>query len=224
LVPPLSGGHSPENENTSGFALGYAVEDLRCVLILRTIGQVIDPDHHDEELFDEWDLTEEDFEPVAPPRWRRPLLIGVAAVTALALAILPLYNVVIGRPVADNGLEICGFDYCIVQDAMREAGVDHIMSRLANTYLDDETATELADQATDYLGVDPVGVQVVDALEGRLGGVYDPATRSMAIERPARAWTVLHEVAHTVETGHAEAYQEVLADLARWAAPGDQGG
>jgi hypothetical protein len=178
---------------------------------------VIDPDPHDDEVFDEWDLPDDDFEPPAPPSWRKPLLIGVAIVTALAMAILPLYNVVIGRPVADNGLEVCGFDYCIVQDAMRDADVDLIMSRLANTFLDDEAARELADQATDYLDVEPVGLQVVDALEGRLGGTFDPTTRSIAIERPARAWTVLHEVAHTVETGHAEGYQEVLAELARWA-------
>lgn len=178
---------------------------------------MIDPDHHDEELFDEWDLTDEDLEPLAPPPWRKPLLIGVAVITTLALAVLPLYNVFAGRPVADNGLEICGFDYCIVQDAMRDSEAGPVMSRLANIYLDDESARELVNQATAHLDVDPVGLRVVDGLEGRLGGTYDPTTRVITIERPARAWTVLHEVAHAVETGHAEGYQEVLVGLARWA-------
>jgi hypothetical protein len=177
---------------------------------------VIDPDSHDE-LFEEWDLSEEDFEPLPPPSWRKPLLIGVAALTALAMALVPLYNVIFARTVAENGLEICGFDYCVVQDAMRDAGVDLIMSRLANTYLDDDGARALADQAADHLDIAPVGLQVVDDLDRRLGGVYDPETRSILIERPARAWTVLHEVAHALESGHTEAFQEVLADLARWA-------
>ena len=177
---------------------------------------MIDPDSHDE-LFEEWDLSEEDFEPLPPPGWRKPLLIGVAALTALAMALVPLYNVIFARPVSEDGLEICGFDYCLVQDAMLDAGVDLIMSRLANTFLDDDGARALAVEAADHLDIAPVGLQVVDDLERRLGGVYDPETRSILIERPARAWTVLHEVAHAVESGHTEAYQEVLADLARWA-------
>jgi hypothetical protein len=178
---------------------------------------VIDPGHHEEELFEEWDLSEEDLEPLPPPPWRKPLLIAVAALTAVAMAVVPLYNVFTARSVADNGLEICGFDYCIVQEAMRDSGVDLIMSDLANTFLDDDAARVLAHDATDYLDTGPVDLQVVDDLEGRLGGVYDPTNRSILIERPARAWTVLHEVAHAVESGHAEAYQQTLADLARWA-------
>jgi hypothetical protein len=177
---------------------------------------VIEPGSHDE-LFEEWDLSEEDFEPLSPPPWRKPLLIVVASLTAIAIAVVPLYNVIFSRSVAENGLEICGFDYCVVQDAMLDAGVDLIMSRLSNTFLDEGEARTLADEAADYLDIAPVGLQVVDDLERRLGGVYDSDTRSILIEQPARAWTVLHEVAHAVEPGHTEAYQEVLADLARWA-------
>lgn len=177
---------------------------------------MIDPDRHDE-LSEEWALSEEDLDVLPPPLWRRPVLITVAAVTAVAMALVPLYNVIFARSVADNGLEICGFDYCVVQEAMRTSGVDLIMSGLANTFLDDEAARGLANEAADYLDVAPVGLQVVDDLEGRLGGVYDRETRSILIERPARAWTVLHEVAHAIEPGHGEAFQEVLADLTRWA-------
>jgi hypothetical protein len=178
---------------------------------------VIEPDRPDEELFEDWDLDEEDLEPLAPPAWRKPLLIAVAALTALAMALVPLYNVLFARSVAENGLEICGFDYCIVQDALVEAGVDITMSRLANTFLDDEEAQAFADRVADELDIASIGLQVVDDLEGRLGGFYDPATRSITIRRPARAWTVLHEVAHAVESGHGEEYQDVLIDLARWA-------
>lgn len=189
----------------------------------RTIGRVIEDQYSDDYPFEEWedgwDLEDEDLEPIEPPPWRKPLLIGVAALTALAMAIVPLYNVFFGRTVADNGLEVCGFDYCVVVEAVRDAGLDLTMSRLANTFLDDEETRDLVDAATDYLGLAPVGLEVVDDLEGRLGGVYDPAERMIRIERPARAWIVLHEVAHVEESGHDEDFQSVLIELARWADP-----
>lgn len=174
---------------------------------------MIEPDHHDEEFFfDAWDTDEEDLEP-ARPTWRRPVLIAVAAVTAIAMALVPIYNVFFATRVADNGLEVCGFDYCIVQESVREAGLDLTMSRLTNTFLDEGEARALADELTDYLGVAPVGLMVVQDLDGRLGGVYDRSERSISIESPARAWTVLHEVAHAVEPGHDEDFQEVVIDL-----------
>lgn len=189
----------------------------------RTIGRVIEDQYSDDYPFEEWedgwDLEDEDLEPIEPPPWRKPLLIGVAALTALAMAIVPLYNVFFGRTVADNGLEVCGFDYCVVVEAVRDAGLDLTMSRLANTFLDDGETRDLVDAATDYLGLAPVGLEVVDDLEGRLGGVYDPAERMIRIERPARAWIVLHEVAHVEESGHDEDFQSVLIELARWADP-----
>lgn len=171
---------------------------------------------HTDDPFDEWDLTEEDLEPLPPPLWRKPVLIVVAALTALALAVVPIYNVISARSVAENGLDICGFDYCIVQEAAQEAGVDLIMSRLANTFLDEAGARELADRLTDHLGIAPVGLRVVDEIDGRIGGVYDPTTRTISIERPARAWTVLHEVAHALETGHGEEFQGLVVELATW--------
>lgn len=177
---------------------------------------MIEPDRPEDSPFGEWDLTEEDFEPLPPPPWRRPLLIVVAFLTAVAMAAVPIYNVISARTVAENGLEVCGFDYCVVQEAAQEAGVDLTMSRLANTFLDDDEARAFADRLTDHLDIAPVGLQVVDALEGRLGGVYDRTARSISIERPARAWTVLHEVAHAVEPGHDEGFQRLVIDLAIW--------
>lgn len=178
---------------------------------------MIDTGPGDENPFDEWgDWDDENDEIEGPPPWRRPLLIAVAALTAAAMAMVPLYNVFSARTVADNGLEVCGFDYCVVQEAAVAAGVDPVMSRLWNTFLDEEAARELAAELTDHLGIDPVGLRLVDDLEGRLGGVYDPESRSIQIAHPARAWTVLHEVAHAVENGHGPEFQELVVELARW--------
>lgn len=178
---------------------------------------MIDPGPTDEYPFEDgWDDEFEEIEPAASPGWRRPVLVAVAAVTALAMAMVPLYNVLFSRTVADNGLEVCGFDYCIVQEAMVEAGVDGTMSRLWNTFIGEEQARLFTAELTDYLDIDPVGLQLVDDLEGRLGGVYDPDARSILIARPARAWTVLHEVAHAVEGGHGTEFQELVIELARW--------
>lgn len=169
----------------------------------------------DEDLFGEEDFPEDEME-AAPPPWRRPVLIAVAALTAAAMIIVPLYNVFFAASVADNGLEVCGFDYCVVQDGVREAGLDLTMSRLSNTFLDQTEARALANELTDYLGIQRVGLVVVDELDGRLGGVFDRSERLVSIERPARAWTVLHEVAHAVETGHGREFQVVVIDLASY--------
>jgi hypothetical protein len=175
------------------------------------------PTDTEETLFDEWDAGDEEFEEIAPPRWRRPALVALAILVALSLAILPLQSLFDGTTpaVSDSGLEICGDDYCIVREAVVEAGLDLEMSRLANTLLDDSAAADLANELTDYLGVERVVLSVVDELGGRLGGVYDPSTRSISIERPANAWVVAHEVAHAVAPGHGEAFQRALVDLAR---------
>lgn len=169
----------------------------------------------EEDFFEDEDSFEDEIEP-APPTWRRPVLIAVATLTAAAMIIVPLYNVFFAASVADNGLEVCGFDYCMVQEGVREAGLDLTMSRLSNTFLDQEEARALASELTDYLGVPRVGLVVVDDLDGRLGGIYDRSERLVSIERPARAWTVLHEVAHAVETGHGREFQEVVIDLASY--------
>ena len=177
---------------------------------------MIEPGQQDDDFFEVWDVDDEDSEPLPPPLWRKPLLIAVAALTAVAMALVPVYNVFFAPTVADNGLEVCGFDYCIVQDAVREAGVDLVMSRLSTSFLDEQEAQDLADRLTEHLDVDPIQLQVVQDLDGRLGGFYDSERRAISIESPARAWTVLHEVAHAMETGHGESFQQVVVDLARW--------
>ena len=178
------------------------------------------PTEPEESFFDEWDTGEEDLEEAPPPRWRRPAVVSLAILIALSLAILPLQSLFDGTTpaVSESGLEICGHDYCIVREAVVEAGLDLDMSRLANTLLDDVGAVALANELTDYLGVDPIALSVADELGGRLGGVYDPSTRSILIERPANAWVVAHEVAHAVASGHGEEFQRVLVDLAGYLA------
>ena len=165
-----------------------------------------------------WDLEEDDSEDLTPPAWRRSVIIAVALITAVAMAAIPLYNLIgASRPaVADNGLEVCGFDYCIVQDEVRSAGLDLAMSRFSNVVLDDEGASRLADLLVDYLNIQPVSVVVVDRLEGRVGGLYDPPSRTIFIERPARAWTVLHEVGHAVGSGHGDEFLAAVIDLTEW--------
>ena len=90
------------------------------------------------------------------------------------------------------------------------------MSRLANQYLDDGAAEDLADALLTHLDQGPVSFVVVERLDRRLEGQYVPATRTILIERPARAWIVLHEVAHTVSGGHGEDFQRTLIELTTW--------
>ena len=171
----------------------------------------------DESLFEDWDLEEETFEPVPPRAWRRRLIIAVAALTAFAMAAVPLYNLIDrSPPVADNGLAVCGFDYCIVQDGMRRAGEDGPMNLLANTYLADAEAERFASTLVTHLGEAPVRFVIVDNLDGQLKGQYDPSTRTIVVERPVSAWIVLHEVAHATSSGHGDNFQIALVDLTRW--------
>jgi hypothetical protein len=174
----------------------------------------------EELLFEEWDIEDEEVETSPAARWRRPVVVAVSIVVALSIALLPLYNLFDGRnpPIAENGLEICGYDYCTVYDAVVEAGLDLEMSRLANLILDDAEASLMAIALTSYLGIEEVELLVVDQLGARLGGVYDPATRSILIERPANAWVVTHEIAHAVAAGHGPDFQDVIIELTEWLA------
>lgn len=170
----------------------------------------------DEEL---WELieaeTEDDLPP--PPRWRRPALTVVAAITAVAMAFVPLYNIFgPGRTVSHAGLEVCGFDYCVVQEGLVEARVLAVASRLANEPLSDAAASALANDIAAFLDIDPVPVTVVDHLDDGQAGVFIPSSREILIRRPADAWTVAHEMAHVVSTGHGDDFINALVAIARW--------
>lgn len=178
----------------------------------------MEPDTHDEVFLDDWEVDDEELEALEPSPWRRRLIVAVAAVTVLAVGLVPLYNLIDrGQPdVAANGLEVCGFDYCAVQDAVQTAGLDLAMARFANTFLDDESAARLADSLAAHLGIEPLSLEVVDALDGQIEGQYSPGQRLILIERPARAWTVIHEVAHAESTGHGDDFVSTLVELTGW--------
>jgi hypothetical protein len=94
---------------------------------------------------------------------------------------VPVWNIIDGATprFSDSGLELCGFDYCVVQEGVREAGQGVTMGRLANTFLSEDDAQQLADSLVGYLGVEPVTVDVVDRLEAG-----SPANTTL---RPARS-------------------------------------
>ena len=172
-----------------------------------------------EELPAPWEdqagLWEEDTAMEPRPRWRRWVVGVIASMVVAGLAIWPIQAVFDGQnpPVAANGLEVCGFDYCVVTSAMEALGLADEVSRLSNVILDDAAAEDLVAQLIEVLDVEAVELAIVDELGGRLGGVYMPADRLIMIERPANAWVVTHEVAHVVAPGHGAAFQSVLADL-----------
>lgn len=168
----------------------------------------------EQDLILDWEFDDTDEGPLEAPAWRRPFLAAVSLLVVAAMAVLPLYNLIDSRPVADNGLELCGFDYCVVQEAVRAAGLEPTMSRLANTYLPDEEARVFAAELVALLGEAPVTVAVVDRLGGRIEGQYDPASRTILVERPVRAWTVLHEAAHVPGGGHGTDFLRTVIGLA----------
>lgn len=177
------------------------------------------PDRSDEEHYEPApDDLVGDYEPIEPARWRRNVLVAIAAVTALAIAAVPIYNLIQARdrPIADNGLEVCGFDYCVIQDIVVAAGLGDTMSRLAVTFLNDTDAEDFAVDLQAHLGSPPSGFEMVDRLAGDISGEYSPDTDTIRVERPARAWIILHEVAHVGTNGHGADFRETLIDLAIW--------
>lgn len=166
---------------------------------------------------DEWPEDEVD-EPPAHPPWRRRTITIVGVIVAVAMLAGPVWNIIdrATPEFSDSGLELCGFDYCVVQDAVRDAGHALTMGRLANTFLEQAEAQAMADALVAYLGVDDVTVEVVDRLDRRIAGQYDPSSRQILLERPARAWIVVHEVAHTVALGHGDDFEETIIELAAW--------
>lgn len=168
----------------------------------------------DETLDDGWF---EDDPPVRDPR-RRGLIAGVAALIAAAMLAVPVWQVVdrFTPEFADNGLEICRFDYCVVQTAVIDAGLGPVMTEMSGTFLDIEQAQAFADLLLTELGGLPVTVVEVDRIEGRVAGRFITATRTAEVERPMSQWTVLHELVHSREPGHGEDFREEMIELVAW--------
>lgn len=167
------------------------------------------------------DDDQEIYEPERPT-WRRSVVVAIALLVAVSLILVPVYNVLVSDDnVADNELEVCGFDYCVVNDAVRAVGLDLVQARLANSILDDTGAEQLKDRLVAQLGIEQIELRIVDDLKGRLGGFYDAESRVIVVARPVNSWVILHEVAHAEARGHGAGFQSVVIDLARGFSPGD---
>ncbi len=169
---------------------------------------------------EEWDA--DDWEPVRddsisrralPTSWR---VIGIIA--ALSMLAIPVFNLIDARSpqLADNGLEVCRFDYCIVERFVVDEGLASTMAVMSSSIVPDADVQSFVDAMIDVVGGPSVTAEVVDDLPGDLGGRYTPAERLIQIDRPATVWIIAHEVAHTVSVGHDEEFQETLAELARF--------
>jgi hypothetical protein len=168
----------------------------------------------------DWDVEEWETsppEPIAarriPASWR---IIG--ALAALAMFAVPLFNALGARTpqIADNGLEVCRFDYCLVEQHVLEAGLGPVMAEMSAQIVPDAEVQSYVDAMIDVVGGPDVRAEVVDELPGDLGGRYSPASRLIQIDRPATVWVIAHEVAHTVSSGHDEGFRETLVELGRF--------
>jgi hypothetical protein len=182
-------------------------------------------DDHGRVTFEEFDDADWDVEgdeavledPIAarriPVSWR---IIG--ALAAVSMFAIPLFNVLDARTpqIADNGLEVCQFDYCVVEQYVLDAGAGLVMAEMSAVIVPDVDVQSYVDAMIDVVGGPDVQADVVDELPGDLGGRYSPASRLIQIDRPATVWVIAHEVAHTVSPGHDIAFRETLVELARF--------
>lgn len=180
-----------------------------------------DSDELDSEV-DAWDDQDWEVEPIhegstssrtLPTSWR---VIGIVA--ALSMLAIPLFNLIDARTpqIADNGLEVCRFDYCLVERFVVDAGLGRTMAEMSSVIVPDADVQSYVDAMLDVVGGPSVTAQVVDELPGDLGGRYSPTERLIQIDRPATVWVIAHEVAHTVSPGHDEDFQETLVELGRF--------
>lgn len=168
----------------------------------------VDPDTP----FDEADDAE------LPRRLLRPWMLAAVAVLVAAVMLIGPALQTVDRAIpqiADNGLEVCTYDYCEVQAAIWDAGAGPAMLRFSTVLLSDEEAQEFSDDLLTSLGEAPVPVVMVDTLPAAAAGRYDPGRRVIEIERPASAWIVMHEVAHVASVGHDDEFVATLAAIAR---------
>lgn len=168
---------------------------------------------------DDW--QDEDWEPIPeepipsrriPTSWR---VIGIVA--ALSLLVIPVLNLINAGPrFADNGLEICRFDYCVVERHVFDAGLGSTMTVMSSIIVPDDNVQSVVDELIVVVGGPSVTAVVVDELPGDLGGRYFPSERLIEIDRPANLWVIAHEVAHAVAPGHEDDFMETLVELGRY--------
>ncbi|HEU4916066.1 MAG TPA: hypothetical protein VFV13_05830 [Acidimicrobiia bacterium] len=117
---------------------------------------------------------------------------------------------------ASEDLAVCRWDYCVVHDRIGEERIEHFVYEITPS-----EAQTIADEVVEDWGVGPVSV-TSRALDGDLGGLYDPNTDSITLDEPVVAWSLIHELAHhlvleqhpaTVE-GHGDEFLDTLGALA----------
>jgi hypothetical protein len=146
--------------------------------------------------------------------------VAAGAITPLPeseeMAVPPDDAAFAGLDPATEQLEVCRWDYCIVHDHIGEEGIEAFLYEVSPT-----EAQEIADEVVADWQVGPVSVSS-RALEGDLGGLYDPNNDSITLDQPLIAWSLVHELAHHLVAernpvgveGHGEIFLETLAELA----------
>ncbi len=171
----------------------------------------------------DWEVDyaqEEDWEPpdLVIPRRRMPTswrVVGVVA--ALSLLVIPVLNLITAGPqFADNGLEICRFDYCDVERHVFDEGLGGTMAVMSSIIVPDDEVQSYVDAMIDVVDGPSVTVEVVDELPGDLGGRYFTSERVIQLDRPVNLWVIAHEVAHSVAPGHEDDFLETLVELGRF--------
>lgn len=184
-------------------------------------------DDIEQDVIEEWAVdrpdaerpySEYDPDEVIQPRRisRTTRLVGLMA--ALAMLAIPLWNVIDARTpqFAHNGLEVCAFDYCEVQQQVDAAGFGVIMAGASQIPVSDRDTQALVDSFSVVLDGPDVTIEVVDGIDGGVAGQYIRSERHIQVERPARVWVVAHEVAHSVSNGHDDDFLEALLELATY--------
>lgn len=153
----------------------------------------------------------------ASRRTASPWVRAIGIVAVLAMIMLPLWNVLRGSTpqIADNGLEVCPIDYCVVQRAIEQAGLGITMAGASKRIVPDDETQAVVDRLSAVVDGPAVSVVVVDDLEGPIGGRYASATRTISVDRPATVWVLAHEVAHSVAPGHDSDFLAALTRIAR---------
>lgn len=167
---------------------------------------------------DDWQDADWESIPDEPIRRRLPTswrVIGVVA--ALSLLVIPVLNLINAGPrFADNGLEICRFDYCVVERQVFDAGLGGTVAVMSSIIVPDEDVQSVVDELIAVVGGPAVTVEVVAELPGDLGGRYIASEGLIELDRPVNLWVIAHEVAHAVAPGHEDEFIATLVELARY--------
>ena len=95
-------------------------------------------------------------------------------------------------PTGGDYLEVCDWDYCVVQDLIGEGGIDPFLYEISLA-----EARAIAGEVTKAWDVPSVPV-TSEPIPGELAGYYDPQVVAITLDEPIIAWALLHELAHHI--------------------------